>query len=212
MEIIRGLQVSSGFCVQLLHEAPSKKTIGALKENRELFLEEPFISLAPESARILDRILSEDTGREFLASIREDYAFLFHLVAQSHTSPYESVYRTDDRTLFGPTTLELRALMGRYSLAAPNNNREPDDHIALELAFLSELLKRLADTYEADATNKEDLDFFVEGIQALLSNHLLTFAPEYLEKLALQAKTEFYRAVAGIALETLAATTQILDW
>ena len=231
-EVLRSLQVSSALCARLLREPLTAETLDSLKAAEGLLLEEPFCSLAPVPAGVLYRVLSEDAGdagdagdanETLLATLREDYTYLFYMVAQSGVSPYESVYRTDDRTLFGPTTLKLRKLMQDFGVYWPMSANDPDDHIANEFAFLSELLGRLAAVYETGTEeasptstpeglpNKDDPELLTHGLRELLAEHLLGFGPVYLERLASRAHTAFYQAVAQLATATLKATGDYLN-
>ena len=204
--VIRFLQLCSALCAQLLRESITKEKLDSLRAARELFLEEPFCSLAPRSANRLHDILSEDADKELLSDLRKDYTYLFIVVAQSQVSPYESVYRTMDNTLFGPSTLKLRKLMREFGLGLPQDISEPDDHIAIEFAFLAELLSRLADSCEGIVPGSKDSEVMVDGIKRLLAEHLLGFAPMYLERLAQRSRTIFYQELAYFALATLRAT------
>ena len=220
--VVRSLQVSSGLCAQLLRESLTPETYDSLRAVAAFLLEPPFSELAPGPAGVLFEVFAgegdavagaggaagaggeDDFIGPLLKTLHQDYSYLFYMVGQSGASPYESPYRTVDRTLYGPTTLELRALMARFGVQTAPDCTEPDDHIAFELAFLSELLGRLADALEQGASGVALLD----GIHTLLADHLLGFGPVYLEKLAQAARTPFYQAVAHLTQATLAATAE----
>ena len=74
----------------------------------------------------------------------------------------------------------------------------PDDHIALEFAFLAKLFER---------GSEEALD----AARSFLAEHLLMFAPAYLASVEGAARTPFYRAVAGVAAGTLRALVEALE-
>jgi len=216
---IRSLQVCSGLCAQLLRESLSKETLASLWAVRDLLLEPPFSELAPEPARVifgvLDQVTLGDASADtLLTALRQDYTYLFYMVGQSHTSPYESSYRTEDHTLFGPTTFELRQLMADFGVSRPPDSKDPDDHLALELAFLSQLLVWLAEEEPEDGPGDdpdggvEKAARLVQGIRTLLADHLLGFGPIYLTQLSQVAKTPFYQAVAQLSLATLDAAAR----
>ena len=210
-EALRSLEVCCALCAQLLREPLTEETLDSLRMAKELLLEEPFLSLAPQPASLLHQILLDKTDTNLLAILREDYTYLFSMTGLSQISPYESVYRTEDRTLFGPTTLWLRELMLDFGVSLQTNASEPEDHIAIEFAFLAELLSRLADDCESGDCEKglsdeEDSVIVLGGIRALLAEHLLGFGPIVLEKIAQGAKTVFYREVAHLSLAILEAS------
>lgn len=194
-------QALLGFCSTLFLSSPTDELVQQLVDERALFLEEPYCSVAPEAARSLHSLLDEtaDEGvTSLVQSIRQDYVYLFYLVNVSHTSPFESVYRTDDRTMFGPTTLEVRETYHRWGEAVPEEGRQPDDHIGFELSFVASLLAR----NDAQAT---------AAASSFLEEHLMTFAPLYLETLMERAQTSFYREVANIARLTLGSLSEALE-
>ena len=129
-------------------------------------------------------------------ALARDYQALFvgpgHLLA----TPYESVYRTVDRLLFDEPTLQVRATYRAFGLEAPRLNREPDDHLGLELNFLSHLCVR-----GLDALSQDDgpmLDSIFAAHSAFLTDHVLAWAPECLDLVAEHARTDFYRGVAAL--------------
>lgn len=194
-------QALLGFCSTLFLNSPTDELIQQLVDERALFLEEPYCSVAPEAARSLYGLLDEAADEDVTAlaqSVRQDYVYLFYLVNVSRTSPFESVYRTDDRTMFGPTTLEVRETYHRWGEAVPDEGKQPDDHIGFELSFVASLLAR----DDASAT---------AAASAFLEEHVLTFAPFYLETVKERAQTPFYREVAKVAHLTLASLAETLE-
>ncbi|MDR0501249.1 MAG: molecular chaperone TorD family protein [Coriobacteriales bacterium] len=100
--------------------------------------------------------------------VNRDCSFLFFMVGKSNTSPYESVYRTEDRTLFGPTTLEVRELFRKQGFAPALRSNQPEDHIAIEFAYLAFLFNRLAtllDNSNANLIVSDDIKNSVQSIQ-----------------------------------------------
>ncbi|MEG0070894.1 MAG: molecular chaperone TorD family protein [Raoultibacter sp.] len=206
LETLQAYQVLCEFCSRMFYASPASEQIEQLIERRDLFLEEPFFDIAPEESRLLHDLLEnaqdESLKTEFFTALRQDYTYLFYMVGASHTSPYESVYRTDDRTMFGPTTLEVRALYRSFEMQLAQAESQPDDHIGLELAFLAHLFNLLQNQFgsQEDAEAERTL----QVLKDFLSEHLLVFAPTYLANVQTRANTGFYRAIASIAYQTLA--------
>lgn len=88
--------------------------------------------------------------------------------------------------MFGETTLALRAWMRGQLIARATDDKTPEDHIGLMLALMSHLYR----------TQPESLDDYLCG-------HLLTWAPHYLEELAVAARHPFYRGLAELTCSTL---------
>jgi TorA maturation chaperone TorD len=205
--------VLCAFCSQLFLQSPTAQMLERLVDQRALLLEDPFSSLAPEAAQALykelDAIQDGDTRDAFLKTVSQDYTYLFYMIGASHTSPYESVYRTDDRTLFGPTTLEVRDTYRAYGLQADEQGSQPDDHIGLELLFLSQLFAQAAQALEEG--NVKLVEGTLEDIRSFLGEHLLVFAPVYLKNLRIRSESTFYCSVAAIMEAALVAFSQALE-
>ena len=130
-----------------------------------------------------------------LPSLELDYAQLFVGPGEVHAPPWESVYRTEDRLVFGQTTLDVRAFYQKNGLSIPNMNQEPDDHFGLELAFMSVLAERTADAYEGK-TPGADVNNFIQEQKCFLQEHLGQWAEEFIGRVKRFAKTSFYRDLA----------------
>ncbi|MBQ3105932.1 MAG: molecular chaperone TorD family protein [Eggerthellaceae bacterium] len=203
---IRAYQALFSFCSWGFSAKPSFEELAGLARESDIFLENPFSTVAPESAELLHRLLSAADSAEAVEGLtREvhlDHAYLFYLVGSSKTSPYESVYRTDDCTMFGPTTLQVREAYARHGLAFERSSSEPDDHVGLEFAFVAHLLEKSACASSASEG--------LEAVRDFLSNHLLVFAPLYFHNVSVRANCDFYRSLAGIASGSLSALAEAL--
>lgn len=140
---------------------------------------------------------------ETYAQVRRDNNRLFFGPGQLIAPPYESVHLSKDRLLFERETMLVRAAYAEFGLEAPRLNRDPDDHIALELGFLAALCVRAMDAL--DAADDAELARLLSGIQRFLADHLLRWAPTCLTQALEGADTLFYRGVAELGLGTLAA-------
>ena len=105
-----------------------------------------------------------------------------HLVAP----PWGSVYTDVESVVFGASTLELRAFMRKAGVARVSDERTPGDHIGLMLAMMAYLAQ-------------EKPEFLDEYLQ----QHLLTWAPHYLDTLEREAQHPFYRGLARLTRSTL---------
>ncbi len=111
-------------------------------------------------------------------------------------APYESVYRSREGLLFEEQTLQVRAAYRAFGLVAPELNREPDDHLGLELHFLAQVCLRTLDAL--DTGDEAAADAALAAHQAFLDDHLLTWAPDCLAKVAEHARTDYFRGAAGL--------------
>ena len=115
-----------------------------------------------------------------------EYRRLFVGPGHLPAPPWGSVYTDRECVVFGEATLALRAWMRRIGVARTTDERTPEDHIGLMLALLAYLAEErpvLKDEY--------------------LRDHLLTWAPHYLEALEEAADHPFYQGLAALTRSTL---------
>lgn len=206
-ETLQAASVLCGICSKLLYSSLTEEDIAFFKEQSALLREEPFTTVAPDAAaRIADTFDALESAEETDAlyhELKQDYTFLFYQASVSHISPYESVWRTDDQTLFGPTTLEVRAAYKAAGFELATDQSQPDDHLGTELNFISQLFARAAEADE-DAAAAD-----IEAARAFLSDHTLVFASYFLADFKEAAHTDFYRAVGALVEQTLATVAEL---
>ena len=133
-------------------------------------------------------------------------------VAQDHRSltvgpgtllacPYESVYRSKDGLVFEAETLQVRSWYSRFGLEVPQLNREPDDHIHLELEFCAHLLQRGLTALEL--ADEDDAQRFFSACAQFCRAHLLVWGPVFFKRLHDNAATSFYCGVALLGMDLL---------
>ncbi|NPD30693.1 hypothetical protein HLV37_02205 [Eggerthellaceae bacterium zg-1084] len=196
-------RVLCAFSALLFDAAPDEGSLAALRTGTDLLREPPFSTVAPQAAPHLAQILEREDDA-LLDELRQDYAFLFYMVGMSGASPYESVYRTDDRTLCGPTTAQVEEAYARFGFEPPATEARPADHVATELAFLAHLL--------SEGGRTEGL---AEGLaeteaRRFAREHLTAFAFDVFTQVENVARTEFYRTAARLAADALHAVTRQL--
>lgn len=137
-----------------------------------------------------DQALLEDLAR--------DYCHLFLLTFP----PLESVQRGEGQT-WGQHTVQVRNEIEDLGLAFGGGRHLLPDHLATEL----EVMQHLAGV-EAAALAADDPDVAATVQQrqrAFLREHLLRWAPRYLDTVAAHAAQPFYAQVAGLAADFLRA-------
>lgn len=101
--------------------------------------------------------------------------------------PWGSVYTDRECVIFGESTLALRAWMRSRGIQRTTDERTPEDHIGLMLAMLAFLAGQRPDLVDEYATE-----------------HLLPWAPHYLDVLEESTTHDFYRGLARLTRATLA--------
>lgn len=185
---------------RLLTAAPDDELVTALRAPGALEAWPMQRDAATE--RGLQLLTSSMRVPETLPTLALDFQWLFEGPGLPRAVAYESVYRSDERLHFEASTFEVRRAYEEFGLVAPRLNQEPDDHIALELSFLSHLCTRALDALDSDDDVTLDRCLAVE--QEFLASHLMTWAPAFIADLAAGAETDFFRGVAALLEGTLA--------
>lgn len=168
-------------------------------------------SLAPEwplgtdgeSTPGVSALLRSAEAGEDAAAVVRDHDRLYGDSAAAVIPPFESVHRGLDGLVFDQETLRVRDAYRQLGLQAPHLNREPDDHIGLELEFLGQICLRTLDALDEgdDAAAQDALHHATD----FLEDHLQHWAPDFLGRVSQEADTEFMR---GLAQLTAAALVQ----
>lgn len=184
---------------QLLLSPPDQDVLDQLRD-AELLAQWPGRPSAESRDGVAALLESVRHGEDALA-VRRDFTQLFVGPERMTAPPYESVHRSEDRLIFEQETFVVRAAYAEFGLAAPRLNQEPDDHIGLEMAFISELCVRGLDAL--DSADTAALTLVLAAIARFLDEHLLAWGPQCLTLIATEATTSFYRGVGALGLGLL---------
>jgi TorA maturation chaperone TorD len=151
-------------------------------------------SLEHEGKQALQAFVAANAGglsEATFEALKKDYQRLFVGPGHLPAPPWESVYRSHEHLVFEKQTLDVRRWYARYGLQAPKLNKEPDDHIGLEFAFLLHLTT-LVLQYQAD---QETCDALLQAKRAFIEEHLVQWAPSFFQAVSKHAATDFYRGL-----------------
>lgn len=204
-----------GLLGKAYYEEPQREWLeGLIAEG--IFAESPFGSEQPEMVRgleILQQWSQAHTGgisdADFL-ELKQDYTRLFIGISFMTTAPWESVYFNRERMVFQEQTIQVRNWYSRFGLQAEKLNKEPDDHIGLELLFIAHLASLALQSIEQD--ENKSIDELLQAQRDFLSEHLLRWGPGWCKLVIKHASTDFYRGLAHLtkgALSALADNLQI---
>lgn len=110
--------------------------------------------------------------------------------------PWESVYVTNDGTMFGKPVFQIREKLHEFNLQFKHENKEPEDHIATELEFMAYLI-----AYSLRAFKEKNESDFLKGIYNqywLVNNHLLQFINEFKNKIISNTESTLYKGAAEL--------------
>lgn len=138
----------------------------------------------------------------FIEGLNVAYTGLFEGRGDRQVSAYGSAW-IDDGRFMGPETLAVRDDYLDWLLVPTDMGKLPDDHISLELAFLAHLGK---EALTSDSSHQAR----ALGAQAsFLHDHLLSWLPQFSEKVSKQDPDGFFARVASL---TVALSQVYSEW
>ena len=146
---------------------------------------------------------------ESFEKLHVDYTRLFIGVGKVLAPPYESVYFGEDRLMFQERTLEVREWYKRFGLEAEKKYVEPDDHIGLELLFLSHLASLGIQSLEKG--DQAEFNKLLDAQREFLKMHPGTWALTWCGLVEMNAWTDFYKGLAHLTRGALSALAEVLE-
>ncbi|MFT4173173.1 MAG: Tat proofreading chaperone DmsD [Rhodocyclaceae bacterium] len=134
----------------------------------------------------VQRLMAQGLDERHLA---DAYGRLFIGPDHLEAPPWGSVYLTEDGTLYGDSTLALRAFLDTEGIVLDWRINEPEDHIGLLFWAIAWLAEHQRD----------------DALATLLDDHLRPWASTYLAQLESVASHPFYAGLARLAALTLQA-------
>ena len=182
--------------------------------DEEVFNAVPFGSDEEETKlglEILNRWIRAQNGKvnpTSLQALRTDYFKLFIGPGKMHAPVWESVYFSEEHLVLQERTLDVRRWYRRFGLEAEQINREPDDHIGLELSFMARLATLALQAMESQ--DKAGFTGLMNFQKKFFSEHLAQFGPTWAKLVIEHAQSDFYRGIGHLALGSLQAVARIL--
>ena len=131
-----------------------------------------------------------------------EYTKLFVGPPSPAAAPWETMYRGKDVTVgFGQATFEMRELLREAGLEVRNANNQYEDHMGIELLYLSELCRREA-TGEG-ATESADIAAFIE-------QHPLAWIEPFLDRVSEAAPNGYFAGLLLVAQRVLEHHARLL--
>ena len=181
----------------------------------DVFSEVPFGAEQVEmqhGVELLQRWTNENRGGlevpQFKA-LQEDNLRMFIGLNKVPAPVWESVYFSEKRLMFQEQTLQIREWYARFGLQAERINKEPDDHIGLEMLFIAHLASLALQAIEQNDEPK--LNEILQAQREFLSDHLLRWGPVWAKLVKQHAATDFYRGIAHLTHGALLAIAETLE-
>lgn len=209
VETLTGVALLFSLLGKAFHATPDREWLDALAQD-DLFAEAPFGGAQPDMRAGLALLQTwsqenrDGVSADAFSVLQAEYTRLFIGPGPVVAPPWESVYFSDDRLLFQKETFQVRAWYTRYGLTAPSLHREPDDHIGLELSFISHLAWLALRAIQA--TEQARFQEALEAQRRFLAEHVLRWGPGWCSRVEAASDSAFYR---GLALVTRGALSEL---
>ena len=126
-----------------------------------------------------------------------DYASLFLGIGRHSAHPYESIYLNDDRIIMRQPWRDILRTYHGEDLQKVDWFKEPEDHIAIELEFMTHLCLKIGEVLEKG--EKKVWLHLLKVQNEFLSNHLKEWVPRFCKDVEKGSqKLPFYKALAKI--------------
>ncbi|MEG0757578.1 MAG: molecular chaperone TorD family protein [Raoultibacter sp.] len=128
-----------------------------------------------------------------VTKLRVEYAKLFIGPNQVVAPPWGSVYLDAKKAVMGESMLRIRDRYDEFGLEVQHKNTEPDDHIALELSFVSYLFSKALLTED-----KLEKERYAESAVSFIGEFLSPWLDDFAENIASSDVGGFYKGFAVI--------------
>ena len=126
------------------------------------------------------------------------YAELFLGVSKDPIAPFESVYRSAEKTLYSKQYFAVTDLMAQVGYAKPSDFEEPEDHLAIELDLFAKLT--IDACAQAEAGDSDQALETLAYAQVLKEDHLDAWVSKACDDLIERDDSNgFYSGMANLA-------------
>lgn len=148
---------------------------------------------------MLARYLKSVSGRdlnEVKLELAVEYANLFLGVKGKPAHPSESVYRSEDQSMYQEPRDNALHTYWKAGVDKVKEYTEPEDHIAIELQFMEYLCRK---TVEASEKNEnEEVRRYLQIQKEFIGDHLSSWIPQLTKDILEAAEADFYKGIAYI--------------
>lgn len=126
-----------------------------------------------------------------------EYGHIFQNLEELKAPPYSTIYLDKDLELFSDECVWVRKQYAQSGLTYDLVNREPDDALALEFAFIGFLLNEVT-INEGKVANEH-----YQNLSTFMQQHMLVWAPICLQEAMNHDRIGFYKNIAILANDFL---------
>lgn len=169
-------------------------------------LESGVPALEAPLAELRQLIGGVDDWTQFVEDLNVEYTRLLEGPGGVPAPPYASFYVNGGR-LMGAEAVAVKRRYAQSGIIATSNDGTPEDHVAVELAFMSHLGAEAAAAARDEPSRAKAL---VDAQLGFLSKHLVSWLPAFCSRLQTKAKHRFFVLLATLLLVVLENDAQWL--
>jgi TorA maturation chaperone TorD len=127
--------------------------------------------------------------------LREDYIRLFTGKENSLAPAYESFYRIKGQTASDVSQSSATEFYNSYGWESKFKSKVNDDHLAVELLFLTRLIEKYLNLDDAPCRSEMGKE-----IRRFIDSHILSWVPEWNRKIQLHSNTLSFKGLGTLIL------------
>jgi TorA maturation chaperone TorD len=131
--------------------------------------------------------LSSLDRKTAIEQVAIEYSELFVGPGAPEAPPWETLYRSGVKVLFGQSTFDMKRLFAKEGLKASAQSHQLEDHLGFELLYLSAKCHQFAEFDLSDEALREQ--------QGFIEEHPLSFISKMREKAEHSSTTGYYPAL-----------------
>lgn len=187
------------FLKQVFLREPTKESLQELEKigitTEENDIDRGFNLITSASTKNKDRL------DEYVEELALEFARLFIGPKNPPAIPYASFYLSESKTVMTDITTEVRKRYLDAGMAVKDLYSTPDDHIGIELEFISYLTEKIIDLHENG--NRAEASRLFELRNNFINKHMVNWVPLFVEKILESTQEDFYKGAAIILREVI---------
>ena len=151
-----------------------------------------------QSLENISTYMISGNDRDILEDLSIEYTRLFINCYEGIVAvPYESFYKSYDKSIMGEVAVEVSQFYKSYSLELSEEFTDPPDHIAVEMEFMTYLITKEIQALDTSGDHLKT-EFYLTGQRSFLKKHLSTWGNLFFTQILKNTENIFWREAAGL--------------
>jgi putative dimethyl sulfoxide reductase chaperone len=193
--MLNGYNLLFYFAGSMIMHEPSEECIADFWE-KGILKKLPISSSNPNFVKAAFQLKNSYTDRSMFGKLlHEDYVRLFKGRITSLAPAYESEYGKEESDISGRRPSDVTEFYNSYGWKSKFKDKIDDDHLGIELLFLTLLIDKYMSLDDEACINEMGKE-----IQRFITNHLLSWVPQWNEKIQTSASTLSFKGIGNLIL------------